>query len=296
MVYNIVVKKIITRKRGYAVMNNNINNNNNNNSGKGNNENPKDEKKMAEAEKKSALPILSVGIVWLAAVIIFGRIVKPATLLTMAAIISFVVYHIIKTMFPPKKIEIMLEEEKISPKQERENAASVRAMTPEERALKELNERIDLYFIEIKLLNDSIGAEFISAELFEIERTLKKIQSQLNDEAQKSRDKKVEQLAQFFDYYMPATIKILNSYRRIEKQNLTGDNAMETKKRVEESLPFIRKAFDKELDNLFSEEMLDITTDIDVLEALLSKDGLIEKNSIHGIKDVRNDIKEDFLN
>jgi len=296
MVYNIVVKKIITRKRGYAVMNNNINNNNNNNSGKGNNENPKDEKKMAEAEKKSALPILSVGIVWLAAVIIFGRIIKPATLLTMAAIISFVVYHIIKTMFPPKKIEIMLEEEKISPKQERENAASVRAMTPEERALKELNERIDLYFIEIKLLNDSIGAEFISAELFEIERTLKKIQSQLNDEAQKSRDKKVEQLAQFFDYYMPATIKILNSYRRIEKQNLTGDNAMETKKRVEESLPFIRKAFDKELDNLFSEEMLDITTDIDVLEALLSKDGLIEKNSIHGIKDVRNDIKEDFLN
>ena len=42
MVYNIVIKKIIIRKRGFADMNNNINNNN---SGKDNNENPKNEKK-----------------------------------------------------------------------------------------------------------------------------------------------------------------------------------------------------------------------------------------------------------
>ena len=169
-------------------------------------------------------------------------------------------------------------------------------MTPEERALKDLNERIDLYSIELKLLDDSIGDEFISSELRQVEQNLKKIQTQLNDDAQKSRDKKVEQLSMFFDYYMPATVKILNSYRRIEKQNLTGGNAMETKKRVEESLPFIRKAFEKELDNMFSEEMIDITTDIDVLEALLSKDGLIEKNSIHGVKDVKNEVNDDFFN
>ena len=274
-------------------MNNDINNNNSDDDG---GDDKKNEKKMAEAEKKSALPILSVGIVWLAAGLIFGRIIKPATLLTMAAIISFVVYHIIKTMFPPKKIEIIMEEPKITPKQAKENAATLKAMTPEERALKDLNERIDLYAIELKLLGDSIDDGFISSELSEIERNLKKIQTQLNDDAQKSKDKKVEQLSTFFDYYMPATVKILNSYRRIEKQNLTGDNAMETKKRVEESLPFIRKAFEKELDNMFSEEMIDITTDIDVLEALLSKDGLIEKNSMHEQKDVKNEVKEDFFN
>jgi len=294
MVYNIVMKKIIIQKRGQAVMNNDINNNNSGDDGGG--EDKKNEKKMAEAEKKSALPILSVGIVWLAAGLIFGRIIKPATLLTLAAIISFVVYHVIKTMFPPKKIEIIMEEPKITPKQAKENAATLKAMTPEERALRELNERIDLYAIELKLLGDSIGDGFISSELSEIGRNLKKIQSQLNDDAQKSKDKKVEQLSMFFDYYMPATVKILNSYRRIEKQNLTGENATETKKRVEESLPFIRKAFEKELDNMFSEEMIDITTDIDVLEALLSKDGLIEKNSIHEQKDVKNGVNDDFFN
>ena len=88
---------------------------------------------------------------------------------------------------------------------------------------------------------------------------------------------------------MPTTIKILNSYRRIENQNLTGDNATETKKRVEQSLPLVKNAFEKELDYMFSEEMLDITTDIDVLEAMLSKDGLIDKNNINSVMDTKND-------
>jgi len=125
----------------------------------------------------------------------------------------------------------------------------------------------------------------VSGELSEIEKNLKKIQFHLNEKSDTPKTKKIEQLAQFFDYYMPTTVKILNSYRRIESQNLTGENAMETKKRVEESLPFVRKAFEKELDNMFSDEMIDITTDIDVLEAVLAKEGLIEKNPISGVKD-----------
>jgi hypothetical protein len=272
-------------------MNNNINNENNNN--QNNNQNNENEKKMAEAQKKSAIPILSVGIFWILCVALFRLRLDSTNLFIMTAV-SFAVYHIVKKMFPPKKIEIIMEAKKPAPETKKEPA---KPLTPEERDLKDLNERIDLYFIEIKLLNDSIGDGFISSELLGVENALKKIQTQLNDPAQKSRPKKVEQLGQFFDYYMPTTIKILNSYRRIEKQNLTGDNAMETKKRVEESLPFIRKAFEKELDNMFSEEMLDITTDIDVLEAMLAKDGLVEKNSIHNMmRDVKNDIKDDFLN
>ena len=284
-------------------MNNNAGNNENNE----NNENKtteiietteNNEKKMAETEKRSAFPILSVGIIWLMCVIIF-KFRLNATSIFLATALSFVVYHLMNKIFPPKKIEIIMEKEKEPAKAQipaKEKKENVSALTPEERELKDLNERIGLYFIEIKLLNDSIGDEFISAELLEIENSLKKIQIQLNENTQNSKSKKVEQLTQFFDYYMPTTIKILNSYRRIEKQNLTGENATETKKRVEESLPFIKNAFEKELDNIFSEEMLDITTDIDVLESMLSKEGLIEKNTINGMKDIKNDIKDDFLN
>jgi len=238
-----------------------------------------------------------VGITWVIFAILFR--INSATKIFLVAVLSYIVYEIIKKNFPPKKIEIMMEAEKtkVPPKPEKKAPVKkVSALTPEERELKDINERINLYFIEIKLLNDSIGDEFISNELYEIENTLKKIQVRLNDDSRVSKSKKVEQLTQFFDYYMPTTIKILNSYRRIEKQNLTGENAMETKKRVEESLPFVRKAFEKELDNMFSDEMIDITTDIDVLEAVLSKEGLIEKNAIGGMRDIQDDIKNDFLN
>ena len=242
------------------------------------------EKKMADAEKKSAIPILSVGITWLVFAVVFH--IDSATKIFLVAVMSFVVYQIVKKSFPPKKIEIMMEAEKpIAAKKPEKEKEAVMPLSPEERELKDLNDRISLYFIEIKLLNDSIGDEFVSGELSEIEKNLKKIQFHLNEKSDTPKTKKIEQLAQFFDYYMPTTVKILNSYRRIESQNLTGENAMETKKRVEESLPFVRKAFEKELDNMFSDEMIDITTDIDVLEAVLAKEGLIEKNPISGVKD-----------
>ena len=256
--------------------------------------NKKNEKKMADAEKKSALPIISVGITWLIFAVFFH--ITSVTKFFLVTVLSFIVYQIVKSKFPPEKVEIMMEPEKAPPKSEKkEPEKKVSELTPEERALKDLNERINLYFIEIKLLNDSIDDEFISNELYEIENTLKKIQVQLNDDALSSKAKKTEQLTQFFDYYMPTTIKILNSYKKIESQHLTGDNATETKKRVEESMPFIRKAFEKELDNMFSDTMIDITTDIDVLEAVLSKEGLMEKNTIGGMRDIQEDIKNDFF-
>lgn len=259
-------------------MNNNHQNNNQNQENKNENQNQQNENKPVEAEKKSAMPILSFGIAF-ALLSVITRLGNPTKLVLVAAL-SFVVYQIVKSKFPPKKIEIHMEKEPEPMKEavkpdKKEEAKKIK--NPE---LKNLNERIDLYFIEIKLLNDSIDDTFISGELFEIEETLKKIQVQISDETKSNISKRVEQLNDFFDYYMPTTIKILNSYRKIESQHLTGENAMETKKRVEESLPFIKKAFAKELDNMFSDEMIDITTDIDVLESMLSKDGLIDKDNI----------------
>jgi len=84
-------------------MKNNINNN-------FENENQKNEKKMAEVEKKSAFPILSVGITWFVCAIFFP--ITGPTRFFLTALLSYVVYLIVKSKFPPKKIEIMMEPEK----------------------------------------------------------------------------------------------------------------------------------------------------------------------------------------
>ena len=271
-------------------MNNNINNQSQQeNLNENKNENEKQESnKMAEVEKKSAAPIISVGITWIIFALVFH--IDNFTKAICAVILSFIVYQIVKKKFPPKKVELIMGEQKPKEEPKKENIADVKDIKnkkPVNPELKELNERIDLYLIEVKLLNDSIDDDFISSELADIENNLKKIQVQLNDDTKSDIPKRISQLSDFFDYYMPTTIKILNSYRRIESQNLTGDNAMETKRRVEESLPFIKKAFSKELDNLFSDEMMDITTDIDVLESMLSKDGLIDKNNINNMNSMK---------
>ena len=284
-------------------MNNNTNNNqnqnpnNNQNNHNNQNENEKNQaNKMAEAEKKSALPILSVGITWFVFALIFR--INSSFKFFAVAVLSFIVYQIVQSKFPPKKVELMMEPEKPEikkpePKPEetkKEQNAKKEIKNPE---LEELNTRIFLYLTEMNLLNEAIKDPFISGEIYEIEHTLKKIQTQVNDDTKPDNTKRISQLSDFFDYYMPTTIKILNSYRRIESQGLTGENATETKKRVEETLPLIKKAFAKELDNLFSDEMMDITTDIDVLESMLSKDGLIDKNNLNNIKSAKD---MDFFN
>jgi len=250
----------------------------------GSNSNNGDNNKMVEVEKKSAMPILSFGVSFVLLSVI-TRLNNP-TKLILVLVLSFVVYQVVKAKFPPKKIELFMQEEAAAAANIDEDI--IKENNKKNPELKNINERIGLYEIEIKLLNDSIGDEFIAGELREIGVSLKKIQSQINAENISNLPRKIEQLNDFFDYYMPTTIKILNSYKKIESQNLTGENAAATKRRVEETLPFIKKAFAKELDNMFTDEMLDITTDIDVLEAMLSKDGLIEKdgNNMRNFEDM----------
>ena len=258
------------------------NQNNNQNSQNENNQNEnadnQNENKIVEAEKKSAVPVLAFGLSFVLLAFITRLPLQPnTTKLVLIFALSFVVYQIVKSKFPPQKVEIVMQEEPEPAQVKQEPAKKEEFKNPE---LKNINERIDLYFIELKLLGDSIDDAFISGEILEIEDTLTKIQSQINDENKPNISKRIEQVNDFFDYYMPTTIKILNSYRKIESQHLTGENAQETKKRVEEALPFVKKAFIKELDNMFSDEMIDITTDIDVLESMFSKDGLLDRDNI----------------
>ena len=90
---------------------------------------------------------------------------------------------------------------------------------------------------------------------------------------------KASQVRRFMDYYLPTTLKMLNAYRRMDQQKVGGKNADETRAQIQEAMGVIVDSFERQLDNLYQSDMLDITTDIEVLETLLRRDGLVE--SIH---------------
>ena len=60
----------------------------------------------------------------------------------------------------------------------------------------------------------------------------------------------------------------------MDATGISGDNIDTTKAKVEKMLDTIVRAFDKQLDALFGEEALDISTDITVMENLLAQEGL----------------------
>ena len=122
---------------------------------------------------------------------------------------------------------------------------------------------------EMRRLNDSIEDEEISAQIDHLEEVTRKIIDLVVKQP-----KKLPQIRRFLDYYLPTTLKILNAYDRMDAAGISGENIDATKKKVEQMMATISQAFDRQLDALFGDEALDISTDITVMEQMLQREGL----------------------
>ena len=87
---------------------------------------------------------------------------------------------------------------------------------------------------------------------------------------------KAPQIRRFMDYYLPTTLKMLTGYRKMDERQLQGTTAAATRKQIEDAMDVVLQAFNKQLDTLYQDDMLDISTDIDVLETMMRQDGLLE--------------------
>ncbi len=89
---------------------------------------------------------------------------------------------------------------------------------------------------------------------------------------------KAAQIRKFMDYYLPTTLKMVKAYRTLGENNVYGAEADAARKRIDDALGIVLKGCQKLLTNLYRDDMLDITTDIDVLEQMLKRDGLTESD------------------
>ena len=122
---------------------------------------------------------------------------------------------------------------------------------------------------EMKRLDDAIEDEKISRDIRRLETVCQGIFGQV-----KADPSKLPQIRRFMDYYLPTTLKLLNAYDRMDAAGVSGENITGTKERVENIMGTIVSAFEKQLDALFGTDALDISTDISVLETMLSREGL----------------------
>lgn len=122
---------------------------------------------------------------------------------------------------------------------------------------------------EIRQINDDIPGEEMSEKIDRIEEITRKI---LN--YQKEHPDREGQLRSFLSYYLPTTLKILRAYAQLDAQGIEGENISAAKARIEGMMDQVVAGFEKQLDKLFQDDALDITSDVAVLENMLRKDGL----------------------
>ena len=124
---------------------------------------------------------------------------------------------------------------------------------------------------EIRKENDLIPDAQLTAQMNQLDKVANQIFHTVAEHPEKA-----PQIRRFMDYYLPTTLKMLTGYRKMDERQVKGQNANETRAQIREAMDTVLKAFDKQLDALYQDELLDISTDIDVMETMLRQDGLID--------------------
>ena len=110
----------------------------------------------------------------------------------------------------------------------------------------------------------------IKDDVIEITKTSEKIIKRLEKTPEK-----ISQATNFLNYYLPITLKIMKKYEEIENEKLTSKEVKDFKLRITNLLTNIKSAFNMQLNNLYSTDMVDIDAEMKVFESVLKSDGLL---------------------
>ena len=219
---------------------------------------------MEKRVRRSTAPIYLVGVVWLVLAVSSSHSMGMGDAL-LAAALSAVAFVVGKAIFPDKSYAVPAGQAA----KEAEKKEEKKPEPPKDPEVQKLLQERERAVSEMRRLNDSIKDEKISAQIDHLEEVTGKIIDQVV-----AQPKKRSQIRRFLDYYLPTTLKLLNAYDRMAAAGVDGENISVTKEKIEDMMDTIVKAFDKQLDGLFGEEALDVSTDITVMENLLAREGL----------------------
>ena len=214
---------------------------------------------MKPEKRQSVAPYYAVAAVWLLAGLTLPmyRLTHYAVL----ALLSLGVFLAVRAITASAK-PIGEEKKEAAPKKEKVASTG----NPElDKMLKEGNMAIS----EMKRLDENIADPGISADIVRLEQISRKIFEEV-----KRDPKKLPQIRRFMDYYLPTTLKLLNSYDRMSAVGVSGENIDATLAKVEGMMRNVVAAFEKQLDSLYGAEALGISADITVLETMMAREGL----------------------
>jgi hypothetical protein len=160
-----------------------------------------------------------------------------------AVVIGIVVYFISKNFFASRKAS--QEDEPVAPEQK--------------------------LLAEIHTAGLKIGRSELSTRIAELED----ICLQMFGEVQRHQQKAAV-IRRSLEYYLPVVMKLLNTYQELETQKIQGETIRNTMEKIEKIMDAVLEAFRNQLDSLYKDQALDISTDITVLHGMLAEEGLLD--------------------
>ena len=219
------------------------------------NTSPAPGKHQTYIEVKSAKPIWIASIVWIVCALLFR-------LYTFGGLIASAVATVAAYLIAKKKFK---------PEQKLVDVPFYSGITEIDDAVRELDRVASL--VEKDRLEIAKSHPGTSLTMSKIVELIGKISDCIEKDIEDLR-----RCRRFMNYYLPTTEKLADKYVFITSKD-AGENVDETRKAIENAFTQIEKAFRKQYDALFADDALDITTDVTVLETMLKKDGLDDKNN-----------------
>lgn len=240
---------------------------------------------MQKQKKRPVLPIYAIAVVWVVFTLLHPlyRVSDYASVILLSAL----VFIIAKGIWPTVEYTVPVEKQSAAPEetsteagasdaaQEAPSAGQASASAaqeddPDAMKIEALIQEKDRALSEMRRLNGSIRDKGISEQIHQLEDATAKIFDHVA-----SHPEKLPQIRKFMIYYLPTTLKLLNTYDRMGAAGVSGENIDGTMEKINNMMSTIVISFQRQLDALFRDEALDVASDITVMENLLAREGLI---------------------
>jgi len=149
-------------------------------------------------------------------------------------------------------------------KKRRDTVIKIVNTTPE---VKQLLQTVSSKMKQIYEFDEKITDVLIKNRLAEVNDITNKIFNILQQDP-----RKVKSARQFTSYYLDSTLKVLKLYVDLNSHGSTSSELQATTKKVEGLLINLKDAYQSQLDKLLKNDLLDLNTEIKVLESLLKSD------------------------
>jgi len=211
---------------------------------------------VIEIKKKSVIPVYGLMSVW----VLYCVFAPLNNFWSFAGLVSIglVTYCMLALFFPGEVITIDATEKPKSTGDDRVDAL----LADGEKSV-----------TEMRGLRDKITDEAVKKKVDELASVTDSIFKKLRIEPSV-----FTQVKRFADFFLPTTVKLLNTYDRFGQSGIEGENITSTMERINTALDTSLESYKKFYDSLFENQALDIETDITVFDTMLKKEGLLDSD------------------